>query len=91
MDKADIHEMFSIDNDLLIIGCDKRSPQTGVLMYHLYHFEKITHKMQETHNNCFGSKKHSTILRQTKTSKHEFPNARYIAVIFWHSYLPVFT
>ena len=27
--------------------------------------------MQETHNNCFGSKKRSTILLQAKTGKHE--------------------
>ena len=31
------------------------------------HFEKYHHKMQETRNNCFGSKKCSTILRQEKT------------------------
>ena len=27
--------------------------------------------MQETHHSCFGSKKRSTILRQTKIGKHE--------------------
>ena len=27
--------------------------------------------MHETHNNCFSSNKHNTILRQTNTDKHE--------------------
>ena len=30
--------------------------------------------MQETHNNCFGSKKRNTTLRQEKTGKHESRN-----------------
>ena len=30
--------------------------------------------MQETRNNCFGSKKHSTTLFQAKTGKHECRN-----------------
>ena len=30
--------------------------------------------MQETRNNCFGPKKCSTTLRQTKTGKHECRN-----------------
>ena len=30
--------------------------------------------MQETRNNCFGSKKCSTTLRQAKTGKHECRN-----------------
>ena len=30
--------------------------------------------MQETRNNCFGSKKSSTTLRQAKTGKHECRN-----------------
>ena len=30
--------------------------------------------MQETHNNCFGSKKRRTILRLAKTGKHECRN-----------------
>ena len=37
--------------------------------------------MQETHNNCFGSKKRSTALLQAKTGKHEYRNvtATYIS------------
>ena len=30
--------------------------------------------MQETRNNCFGSKKCSTTFRQAKTGKHEYRN-----------------
>ena len=30
--------------------------------------------MQETRNNCFGSKKRSTTLLQAKTVKHEYRN-----------------
>ena len=30
--------------------------------------------MGETRNNCFGSKKCSTTLRQAKTGKHEWQN-----------------
>ena len=30
--------------------------------------------MQETRNNCFGSEKRSTTLRQAKTGKHENRN-----------------
>ena len=32
---------------------------------------RLHHQMQETHNNCFGSKKYSTTLLQAKTGKHE--------------------
>ena len=40
--------------------------------------------MQETCNNCFGSKICSTALHQAKTGKHECRNitAMYVAVIF---------
>ena len=40
--------------------------------------------MQETRNNCFGSKKRSTTLLQVKTVKHEFRNATatYVAVAY---------
>ena len=34
-------------------------------------FDIQHHKMQETRNNCFGSKKRSTTLRQAKIYKHE--------------------
>ena len=39
--------------------------------------------MQETHNNCFGSKKHRTTLLQAKTGKHECWNvtAMYISAL----------
>ena len=39
--------------------------------------------MQETCNNCFGSKKLSTTLLQAKTGKHECQNvtAMYVAVV----------
>ena len=39
--------------------------------------------MQETRNNCFGSKKRSTTLLQAKTGKHECRNvtARFQSVI----------
>ena len=30
--------------------------------------------MQETRNNCFGSKIRSTTFRQAKTDKHEYQN-----------------
>ena len=30
--------------------------------------------MQETRNNCFGTKKCSTTLHQAKTGKHEYRN-----------------
>ena len=50
--------------------------------------------MQETRNNCFGSKKRSTTLLQAKTVKHECRNATvvalYVAVAFRHSCLTVF-
>ena len=48
--------------------------------------------MQETRNSCFGSKKRRTTLRQAKTGKRECRNvtATYVAIIFRHSYLPVF-
>ena len=39
-----------------------------------YHFVKKHHKVQETRNNCFGSKKCSTTLCQLKTGKHECQN-----------------
>ena len=44
--------------------------------------------MQETRNNCFGSKKCSTTLRQAETNKHACRNVK--AVTFWLSCLLVF-
>ena len=38
------------------------------------HFAKQRHQMQETCNNCFGSKKCNTTLHQAKTGKHECRN-----------------
>ena len=35
--------------------------------------------MQETRNNCFGSKKRSTTLLQAKTGKHEYVTATSVA------------
>ena len=50
--------------------------------------------MQETRNNCFGSKKCSTTLRQAKTSKHECRNviATYETIVasFLHLMVIVF-
>ena len=53
--------------------------------------------MQETRNNCFGSKICSTTLRQAKTDKYDYRNitATYVfrilaAYVFRHSCLPVF-
>ena len=37
-------------------------------------FTNRHHKMQETCNNCFGSKICSTTLRQAKTGKHKWRN-----------------
>ena len=50
--------------------------------------------MQETRNNCFGSKICSTTLRQAKTDKHECRNITAIwnitTTVFRHLCLPVF-
>ena len=45
--------------------------------------------MQETRNNCFGSKMGITTLRQAKRGKHECRNP-YVAVIFRHLYCTCF-
>ena len=55
--------------------------------------------MQETHNNCFGSKKRCTSLHQAKTGNHEYRNitamykTKYFLIYAYyisHSCLPVF-
>ena len=47
------------------------------------HFEEWQQKMQETRNNCIGSKIRSTTLRQAKKGKHECRNitATYTALV----------
>ena len=42
--------------------------------------------MQETCNNCFGSKKHKMTLHLTKTGRHECRNitAMSYMVLFWY-------
>ena len=43
--------------------------------------------MQSTRNNCFGSKKRSTTLRQAKTGKHEGQNVKLLLHFGTRAYL----
>ena len=47
---------------------------------------KQHHNVQETCNNCFGSKIRSTTLRQAKTGKHESRNVTAMCCEFLASY-----
>ena len=56
-------------------------PQYAALEHHKlsfwnmieHQYEKHHHKMEESHNNCVGSKKCSTTLSQVKSGKHGKP------------------
>ena len=49
------------------------------------YFDIWHHKMQDTRNKCFLSKKRSTTFFQVKIGKH-----KYVAVIILHSSFPIF-
>ena len=48
----------------------KETPKLEFGKMVIEHFANRPHEMRETRNNCFESKIHNTILRQTKRGKH---------------------